>query len=246
MLPIPSITRQREIVAEYETLTRRIRINEQMIQNLESTAQTLYRKMFVDGIDKENLPDGWRIGRISDFGEVVTGKTPSSDNPEDFGKDFPFITPGDFTKSGKYIIKTDRQLSRIGVHRLKNKTVPKDSIIVTCIGSDMSKVAITSEDSITNQQINAIVVAQKELSEYLFHRLNAMSNELKSMALGSSTMPLLNKSEFEKISIPIPPSDKLLIFSQFTDVTNKTIIIKLKENNKLTELQSLLLAKIGQ
>jgi type I restriction enzyme S subunit len=51
MLPIPSITRQREIVAEYETLTRRIRINEQMIQNLESTAQTLYRKMFVDGID---------------------------------------------------------------------------------------------------------------------------------------------------------------------------------------------------
>ncbi|MEE0948800.1 MAG: restriction endonuclease subunit S [Bacteroidales bacterium] len=166
-------------------------------------------------------------------------------NPEDFGNDFPFITPGDFTKSGKYIIKTDRQLSRIGVHRLKNKTVPKDSIIVTCIGSDMSKVAITSEDSITNQQINAIVVAQKELSEYLFHRLNAMSNELKSMALGSSTMPLLNKSEFEKISIPIPPSDKLLIFSQFTDVTNKTIIIKLKENNKLTELQSLLLAKMG-
>ena len=53
MLPIPSITRQREIVAEYETLTRRIRINEQMIQNLESTAQTLYRKMFVDGIDKK-------------------------------------------------------------------------------------------------------------------------------------------------------------------------------------------------
>ena len=61
-IDLPSITRQREIVAEYETLTRRIRINEQMIQNLESTAQTLYRKMFVDGIDKENLPEGWRMG----------------------------------------------------------------------------------------------------------------------------------------------------------------------------------------
>ena len=58
MLPIPTIEKQREIVAEYETLTRRIRINEQMIQNLESTAQTLYRKMFVYGIDKENLPEG--------------------------------------------------------------------------------------------------------------------------------------------------------------------------------------------
>ena len=55
MLPIPSITRQREIVAEYETLTRRIRINEQMIQHLEDTAQAFYRKMFMDGIDKENF-----------------------------------------------------------------------------------------------------------------------------------------------------------------------------------------------
>ena len=82
-LPIPSITRQREIVAEYETLTRRIRINEQMIQNLESTAQTLYRKMFVDGIDKENLPEGWRIGTISDFcEEMKSGGTPSRNHNE--------------------------------------------------------------------------------------------------------------------------------------------------------------------
>ena len=63
-LPIPSIERQRVIVAEYETLSKRIRLNEQMISTLEATAQTLYRKMFVDGIDKENLPAGWRLGRL--------------------------------------------------------------------------------------------------------------------------------------------------------------------------------------
>ncbi len=73
-LPIPSITRQREIVAEYETLTRRIRINEQMIQNLESTAQTLYRKMFVDGIDKENLPEGWRMGTLGEVANCLDYK----------------------------------------------------------------------------------------------------------------------------------------------------------------------------
>ena len=51
MLPIPSITRQREIVSEYETLTNRIRLNNQMIQHLEATAQALYRKTFVDNIE---------------------------------------------------------------------------------------------------------------------------------------------------------------------------------------------------
>lgn len=66
-LPLPSIERQREIIAEYETLSKRIRLNEQMISTLEATAQTLYRKMFVEGIDKENLPEGWRMGTIGEI-----------------------------------------------------------------------------------------------------------------------------------------------------------------------------------
>ena len=74
-LPIPSITRQREIISEYETLSNRIRLNEQMIQHLESTAQALYRKMFMDNIDKENLPKGWRMGTIEELAEVKNGKT---------------------------------------------------------------------------------------------------------------------------------------------------------------------------
>ena len=60
-LPVPSIERQREIVSEYETLTRRIRLNEQMIEKLEATAQALYRHTFVDNIDKQNLPQGWHL-----------------------------------------------------------------------------------------------------------------------------------------------------------------------------------------
>ena len=76
-LPIPSIERQREIVAEYETLTRRIRLNEQIIQNLEITAQTFYSKMFVDGIDKENLPKGWRMGKFTEVVKISGGGTPN-------------------------------------------------------------------------------------------------------------------------------------------------------------------------
>ena len=75
MLPIPSITRQREIVSEYETLTNRIRLNNQMIQNLEATAQALYRKTFVDNIDKENLPKDWRMGKLGEVCDTQYGYT---------------------------------------------------------------------------------------------------------------------------------------------------------------------------
>ena len=246
MIPLPSITRQREIVSEYETLTNRIRLNEQMIQHLETTAQALYSKMFVDNIDKENLPAGWRMGTIIDFGEVITGKTPSSENPEDFGGKMPFVTPGDFTNYRKFTIGAERWLSDDGINRLKGKVLPKGSVIVTCIGSDMGKVVIASEECITNQQMNSIVVKRGEYSDYLYYVLLSMTMELKAMALGSSTMPLLNKSDFEKIAVIFPSSDLLIEFSQIVTAENNLLLLKLKENLKLTELQSLLLAKMGQ
>ena len=246
MLPIPSITRQREIVSEYETLTNRIRLNNQMIQHLEATAQALYRKTFVENIDKENLPEGWRMGTIGEFGVVITGKTPSSDNPEDFGNDMPFVTPGDFGKYHKFAIGAERELSEIGVKRLNGKVLTKGSVIVTCIGSDMGKVTIASEECITNQQMNYIIVNRREYSDYLFYVLSFMSKELRAMALGSSTMPLLNKSDFERIGVIFPPNDLLVKFSQLLNTCNETTILKQKENIKLTELQSLLLAKMGQ
>ena len=245
-LPVPPIERQQKIVSEYEAIIRRIHLNEQIIAKLEETAQTLYRKMFVDGIDMENLPEGWRMGIISDFGDVITGKTPSSNVPEDFGMDMPFITPGDFQYYNKFAIGSERGLSAIGYRRLSNKILPEGSVIVTCIGSDMGKVAIASERCITNQQMNSIIVKEKFYSDYLYYCLSSMKDKLKGMALGSSTMPLLNKSDFEKIVIVIPAKSSLYAFDTKVSSVNKLLKLHFKEIYKLQELQSLLLAKMGR
>lgn len=77
-LPIPPLSRQREIVAEYETLTRRIRLNERLISTLESAAQTLYRRTFVDNIDPAHLPPGWRTGTLRDVCSFQYGYTESA------------------------------------------------------------------------------------------------------------------------------------------------------------------------
>ena len=74
-LPIPDIEVQREIVAQYEAITRRIALNERICANLEETAQALYNKMFVQDIDPDNLPDGWRIGSLRDFTTLSGGRT---------------------------------------------------------------------------------------------------------------------------------------------------------------------------
>lgn len=241
---VPSIDQQRKIVAEYNAIQQRIKLNEQLIVKLEETAQAIYRKMFVDGIDKNNLPEGWRMGTLGEFGDIITGKTPSSDNPEDFGDDMLFITPGDFAVGCKFILNTERHLSAIGCERLKNKILPKGSVAVTCIGSDMGKVAIVFEPSITNQQINAIKVKENIYIDYLFYYLSSIKNELKAMALGSSTMPLLNKSDFEDINIIIPHYPCLNEFSKIMSKINKLSLCAIKEIYKLIEIQFLLLTNM--
>lgn len=73
-LPIPPIDQQRKIVAEYNAIQQRIKLNEQLIVKLEETAQAIYRKTFVDGIDKNNLPEGWRMGTLGEIANILDYK----------------------------------------------------------------------------------------------------------------------------------------------------------------------------
>lgn len=245
MLPIPAIEVQREIVSEYESLSRRIALNESICDKLEQAAAALYRKTFIDNIDPQNLPHGWRMGTIGEFGMIVTGKTPSSECPDDFGNAMQFVTPGDFIDDNRFILSSVRCLSKIGAAKLKSKIIRSGDIMVTCIGSDMGKVKVANEECISNQQINSIRINNPEFSEYLYIALSNMSLQLKSMALGSSTMPMLNKTDFEKIEILTPDTNTLKNFAKSSEKISTHIKIAKQENMKLFYIKELLLSKLA-
>lgn len=240
LIPVPTIEKQREIVAEYNTIQNRINFNQQLIQKLEETAQAIYREWFVEEAD-----ENWVKAEIKDFGYVVTGKTPSSENPKDFGNKMPFITPGDFKDYNKFALGSERSLSETGYTKLKNKILPSGSVIVTCIGSDMGKIAIATQDCITNQQMNSILVSNSFFTDYLYYYLQSISDEIKGIAIGGSTMPMLSKSDFEKIEIIKPANNKLLKFERVIKPMNEMSIAYSKEIQKLTELKELLLSKLA-
>lgn len=244
MLPVPSIDRQREIVSEYETLSNRIRLNEQMIANLEETAQALYRKMFVDGVDKENLPEGWRKGKLGDFGNVITGKTPSTFDEDNFGDYMPFVTIPDM-HDGCFVIKTERMLSEKGVKSQVNKTVPQNSICVSCIGTS-GLVIITTQECQTNQQINTIVLKNPKALYYLYMVCRDLETIITEYGMGAAVLNNLNKKEFESLMAIIPSNDVLCESYNNLRPLFDEIYICQQENEKLTELQSLLLVRMGK
>lgn len=147
----------------------------------------------------------WIKIKLDQLGSIVTGKTPSSKFPNHFGKKIPFVTPTDFSLYNKHIFNSGRHLSSEGALALKNKMLPENSIVVTCIGSDMGKVAMNKIPCITNQQINSIIPNQKIIEpDFLYYKLVNEYETLKMLATGGSTMPILNKGDFEKIEIEVP------------------------------------------
>ena len=216
MLPIPSITRQREIVAEYETLTRRIRINEQMIQNLESTAQTLYRKMFVDGIDKENLPEGWRMGTIEEIADIKNGKA---------------IIP----EQGNFPIYGGNGI--VGYTGLPNA---KGIVVIGRVGINCGSLFLHQGECYVND--NAMMSIPKN-NDLIFLYLTLKQIDLNSQSEGSG-QPLLTQSIIYKQECVIPNKALRAEFNKQGQIIYSNKVLIEQENEKLTELQSLLLSKI--
>ncbi len=191
------------------------------------------------------MPFGWGVENIKKIGRVVTGKTPSSKTPEHFGDSYPFVTPTDFKNYFKVIMNASRGISQEGYDANKARILPSDSLVVTCIGSDMGKVAIAKIECLTNQQINSIIPDIELVSvEYLYLYFTSIYEELRTLAFGGSTMPILNKSDFENIEILLPPSDLVFKATKYLTEYDSKIVSNVNEIQSLTKLRDTLLPKL--
>jgi len=172
-----------------------------------------------------------RVITIGELGRIITGKTPSTRVADYFGGTTPFITPRDMD-GRKVIDTTERYLTEKGVKAVANAVIPAGSIMVSCIGSDMGKVAISGQESVTNQQINTIIVDSGYDAEYIYYDLSRRKKEFKTMAAGSA-QPILNKSDFSQVCIEIPPLPEQRAIAHILGTLDNKIELNRKMNRTL-------------
>lgn len=226
-LPVPSIVRQREIVAEYETLTRLIRLNEQMIAKLEETAQTLYRHTFVDNIDKQNLPQGWRMRTIGEFCEIITGKKDVNESLNEGMYRFFSCSPDPYY-SNEFIAQGP-------------------AVLIAGNGSYTGRVIYYDKEFDLYQRTYACLPkkGKADLIPFLYCVLR-FEFQLKYMG-GSrgSSIPYIVKGDISEFEFAFNENE-CKSFSKEIEIIINGIQSKIIENEKITELQSLLLARMGK
>ena len=122
----------------------------------------------------------WKDLTIADVGKVVTGKTPPTAISEYFGGDIPFVTPTDMDDR-RIISTTERCLTEKGAESVKGSKLPARSVMVSCIGSQMGKVAISGKPCVTNQQINSIIVSPKYSELFIYYSLSLRGDEIRDI-----------------------------------------------------------------
>jgi len=179
----------------------------------------------------------WHRDKIGNLGRVVTGKTPPTAHKEFYVGEFPFITPSDIsTFDVRYISDTERTISSFWASKNKKYILPRDAITYVCIGSTVGKIGLTEKESITNQQINALVANPLKLvPQYGYYLLRNITPEIQQIASARGAgKGIMNKSQFEDFDVTVPSVDDQQsiadILSRYDDlIENNTLRIQILE-----------------
>lgn len=244
-LPIPSHTKQKKIVTEYNDIINRINLNLQIVQKLEETANAIYRDWFMKGIDSENLQEGWRKSRIGDEVETIGGGTPSTEIEEFWidGK-IQWYSPTDITNNNSiYIFDSANKITKEGLNKSSAKLFPANCLMMTSRAT-VGKIAINTKEASTNQGFITLLPTEELNVYFLYCWINTQIEEIINLASGSTFLEI-SKTDFRNLEIVIPNEELNFKFTRTVKPIFNLIQSKTKESQKLTELKDLLLSKLA-
>lgn len=192
---LPPVSEQRRIAAILDKADALRTKRREALAQLDCLAQSIFLEMFGDPATN---PKGWAVHTLNELGKVSTGGTPPSALDDMFGGEIPFITPGDL-ESDKPVKRT---VTLAGAQEAGS--VRAGAAFVCCIGT-VGKMGMALVRSSFNQQINAVEWYPMHIhDQYGLAVLRFFKPTIVSWA-SSTTIPILKKSIFEKIAIPVPP-----------------------------------------
>lgn len=197
---------QGKIGAYFKSLDEMITLHQRKCEETKSLKKYMLQKMFpengkcVPKIRFSGFSDDWEQRKVSEIGNIVTGSTPKTSISDNYGGEFLFVSPADIQEN-RYVDETITTLTKKGFDQGR-KIREKASLFVS-IGSTIGKVAQTSQESTTNQQINAVEPYDNFDDDFIFTSLENISGSIKAIA-SNQAVPIVNKTTFGETEIKVP------------------------------------------
>ena len=257
---IPTLPEQRAIAATLSALDDKIELNNRINKTLEEMAQALFKQWFVDfefpdengqpykssGGEMEEselgpIPKGWKLARLSDICNVLSGGTPKTGVAEYWNGPIPFFSPKD-ASDGFYTIDTEKTITGEGLKNCNSKLYPKDTVFITARGT-VGKVVLSGRDMAMNQSCYALQ-GREEIGQYfLFFQTVRAAEQLRKSASGAVFDAIIVKS-FDSIKVVVPPTCFLESFCELVHSLLSNVCLNTEQNNYLSSLRDAILPQL--
>ena len=199
-----------------------------------TTINNKHKKLNVPNLRFKEFQGEWEKCKLGDYGKVITGNTPPTKDVENYENgEYLWASPADLGTI-KSITETKTMLSAKGF--AKTRTLPKGSVLVTCIGSTIGKTGMATKEMSTNQQINSIVVNDNNDNEFVYYAIqSAFPRYLSSIAV--QAVPIISKSAFELLPNKKPSLQEQKRIGKFLSLLDERIST---QNKIIDKLQSLI------
>ena len=148
----------------------------------------------------KGFTEDWEQRKVSEIGNIITGSTPKTSISDNYGGEFLFVSPADI-QGNRYVDETITTLTKKGFDQ--GRKIRKRASLFVSIGSTIGKVAQTSQESTTNQQINAVEPYDNFDDDFIFTSLENISGSIKAIA-SNQAVPIVNKTTFGETEIQVP------------------------------------------
>ena len=198
-------------------------------------------RSFANNIHEENRGMiAWKEKKVKDLGEIVTGRTPSTKCDDFYGGDYNLISPADLD-NGKYIQTAHKHLTKLGFEQCR--ALPKEAVLVGCIGN-VGKLGMVGDDrSATNQQINALICNDENDPEFVYYCFHENRDKLEKRAV-KTTVPILNKTNFGGFDVTVPPLPEQKKIAHILSTVQRAIEAQERIIQTTTELKKALMHKL--
>lgn len=194
-IPLPPLAEQKRIAAILDKADAIRRKRQQAIQLADEFLRAIFLDMFGDPYSNQK---GWEVLPLYELGRTITGSTPPSKKEGMWGDEIPFITPGDLDSN---LGSASRWVTKEGANN--SRLCRQGSLMACCIGATIGKVGIAERESAFNQQIN-VQEWNEKIDDVYGYALFKLFPELVTANAIQTTLPILKKSLFEAIEIPVP------------------------------------------
>lgn len=272
-LPMFPIKHQRSIADVIGNLDRKIALNNQINETLESMAKAIFKEWFIDfgpvrakaegkkpfGMDDETaalfpdsfedselgpIPKSWKVCRLSEIIELLSGGTPKTTNEDYWNGNIPWFSVVDTPKgSDVWLIDTEKKITQLGVDNSATRILPIGTTIISARGT-VGNLALTAVPTAMNQSCYGVKGnGYGDLFVYL--TIGNMVSQLKQNSHGS-VFDTITRDTFNGISMVVPPKENLI--SRKFEATVTTLFEQIKTNvfetQTLIQTRELLLPKL--